>query len=226
MPSILNQFQEMEESRFATLLSAVRCYFIFQGTISTFIDERAKEMQTKIGEADASVDIKDFIEKSKTKEKKPDPLVLEVHKGKYPETLPKDQRGASAVKPSEAVQAKPAAKEEPKDTNIINSPKLTTSSSLTSSAVKSETASPAQARAEPKASTPVVEAAPATPPVQEKPQPPRPANRDLFKGLFGDDAESDIFSDNSSKPLAAKKSGLDEDLLGSINENDTKLFGN
>jgi len=74
------QFQEMEESRFATLLSAVRCYFIFQGTISTFIDERAKEMQDKIGAADASIDIKDFIEKSKTKEKKPEPLVFEVQK--------------------------------------------------------------------------------------------------------------------------------------------------
>lgn len=235
MPSILSQFQELEECRFATLLSAVRCYFIFQGTISTFIDEKAKDMQEKIGAAEASVDIKDFIEKSKTNEKKPEPLVFEVHKGKYPETLPKDQRGSAAVKPSEAVQAK---KEEPKDANIINSPKLSTSSSsLTSSVVKSDTASPAQTRAaEPPATSTSTttatstssssEAAAPSTPVQEKQQPPRPANRDLFKGLFGDDAESDIFSDNKpAKPLGSKKNEFD-DLLGSINENDNKLFGN
>jgi hypothetical protein len=64
--SCSQQLQEMDESRFATLSSAVQCYYIYQGSISAFIDEKSKDMESHLNAADVAADVKDFVDKTKT----------------------------------------------------------------------------------------------------------------------------------------------------------------
>jgi hypothetical protein len=139
-------------------------------------------------------------------------------------------RGGSETKPSEAITAKQISPAPPVATSSSTStaPPPSPSPSPAAPALASSTPTPVSAPApsqEEVAPSPSPSPAPAPAPVPEAaPAPPRPANRDLFKGLFGDDAESDIFSDNKGKSGGAPGSNDFDDLLNSINENDSKLF--
>lgn len=229
LPTVLSQLQEMDESRFATLSSAVQCYYIHQGTISAFIDEKSKDMSKHLDAANSDADLKDFIDKTKATPAPagtavtPGTVTFDTYKSKYPETLPKELRGADS-KPSEAIAGKQINPAPPVVTSSTSSSSLSSSSSsVTTTTAAAAPPSPAPVPASTSSASPATTAASEAPQDATPPRPARPANRDLFKGLFGDDAESDIFSDKPK--TTAPKGGNDfDDLLSSINENETKLF--
>jgi len=89
LPQLLDQYQELEESRFFTLSAALKCYATIQETCSTTQVEQANLMALSIASANLSNDLKEFVDAFKDSTKRPPLILFHLEKGK---DAPKEEK--------------------------------------------------------------------------------------------------------------------------------------